>query len=175
MLCSHWSPPRTHTSLCAHAAVLDEMLARPTDDESTAFWACLLRAFPAAATNRGQYAEAMGNIAIMYAAGTDPAATAIASVLAVLAVDEDATARIEQVCARLPALVVNTSLRARRAGAGKHGNVCVCSRNVLAACGASLCQSVTPGSRSACPRAAGRAHGAQRGHDAAQPQHSCHP
>ena len=169
MLCSHLSPPRTHTSLCAHAAVLDEMLARPVDDESTAFWSCLRRAFPDAATDRGQYAEAMGNIAIMYAAGTDPAATAIASVLAVLAVDADATARIEQVCERLPALVVNTRLRAKRAGAGTHGNVRFCPRNVLAACGAGLQRSVALGARSACPRAAGRAHGAQRSHDAPLP------
>ena len=93
----------SHLTLCrvVLAAILDEMLARKIPDSSVAFWACLVRAFPDAATDARQYEKALTNVALVYGAGSETTAGSIAMTLAALAADPDSMAKVEQVCTKM--------------------------------------------------------------------------
>ena len=73
------------------------MYARLLPEDSTAFWACLRRAFPDAMTDSKQYEQAVANVALVYAAGTETSATAIGSALAALAADPATMKALEDV------------------------------------------------------------------------------
>ena len=96
------------------AAVLDEALARPLPDDSAAFWACLLRAFPLAATDTAQYEKALSNVALVYGAGTETTAASISMTLAALAADRESLSKLEQ--ARLAAVQHRARFRMNTGG-----------------------------------------------------------
>jgi cytochrome P450 len=79
------------------SALLDELLEREIPDDSCAFWACVLRAFPDAKTDPAQYQQALSNLGLVYGAGSETTAGSIAVTLAALAVDPDSLAKVEQV------------------------------------------------------------------------------
>ena len=74
-----------------------EMYARDLPEDSTAFWVCLRRAFPAAMTDAGEYEAAVANVALVYAAGTETTANAVAMTLAALAAHPPSMERLVQV------------------------------------------------------------------------------
>ena len=82
-------------------SLLSEIYARPLPEDSRALWACLRRAFPDAMQHAQQYEGALINAAMIYGAGSETTATAIAMSLGALALDHDFKQRLEQVC--LPA------------------------------------------------------------------------
>ena len=79
------------------AAFLEEMYSREMPEDSTAFWACLRRAFPDAMTDRAQYELAIANTGLVYAAGTETTASAVASTLALLATEPPTMQLLEEV------------------------------------------------------------------------------
>ena len=83
------------------AEIWDQRLEQEVPEDSVAFWACLRRAYPDAATNAAQYESALANVAMVYAAGHETTAGTIATALAALAADADAMHTLEQVCAAL--------------------------------------------------------------------------
>ena len=81
------------------AELLDEILQRGVPDDNTAFWACICRAYPDAATDAQQYERALSNLILVFFAGTETTSAAIAATVAALAADADSMQRLEQVCA----------------------------------------------------------------------------
>jgi hypothetical protein len=80
---------------------MEDIYTRDALECSTAFWACLRRAFPHAMTDTAEYEAALSNIGLVYAAATETTAVAIAITLAVLAVDEASMREVEQVGRKL--------------------------------------------------------------------------
>jgi hypothetical protein len=85
------------------AAILHEALQRELPDHSPAFWACLRRAFPDAATDARQYEKCLANVALVYFAGSEATAGSIALALVALAADAETMAALEQ--ARAPPIL----------------------------------------------------------------------
>lgn len=78
--------------------IAKEAYSRPMKHDSTAFWACVRRAYPDALTDTAQWRHALASISLMYAAGSETSATAIAVILAALACDDSSRHELEQVC-----------------------------------------------------------------------------
>lgn len=77
--------------------LLRQAYSRDVPDGSTAFWACLRRAFPDAMSNSAQRESALVNAGFVFGAGSETTANSIAMTLAVLAVDPESTRKLEQV------------------------------------------------------------------------------
>lgn len=80
-----------------NAALADELLQRKVPEDSCAFWACLCRAFPNAATNHGEYLRMAANLGGFYNAGFETTAKGLAFTLAALAADADSMRVLEEV------------------------------------------------------------------------------
>ena len=78
-------------------ALVKEAYARPLPDGSQAVWACLRRAFPNALHDKQQWEGAIANTGLLYMAGSETTANAIAFTLAALALDPDSLKQLEQV------------------------------------------------------------------------------
>lgn len=77
---------------------MDESLQREVPDSSCAFWACIRRAFPNAATDVDEYNMALSNVGLVYGAGSETTAMAISVTMAALSADPESMRKLEQVC-----------------------------------------------------------------------------
>lgn len=114
------------------------MYARDLPEDSTAFWACLRRAFPTAMADAAEYEAAVANVALVYAAGTETTASAVASTLALLALHPPTLQRLEQACPppQTSRTALATQFTQQCLADSKHaptGNVCSSASNRLSA------------------------------------------
>ena len=70
---------------------------RPAEEGSTAFWACVRRAFPNGLTDGAHWQRAVTSISLMYAAGSETTANAVGIILAALSIDERSRQKLEEV------------------------------------------------------------------------------
>lgn len=78
-------------------AIAREAYERPMEEGSTAFWACVRRAYPEALTDRGQWEHAVTSISLIYAAGSETTANGVGVILAALATDAGSRRALEAV------------------------------------------------------------------------------
>jgi cytochrome P450 len=86
----------------ACAGLIKEIYSRPLPEDSTAFWVCLRRAFPDALTSSKQHELAVANVGLIYSAGYETTASAIAGTLTVLALDNDTQTSLAKACMHPP-------------------------------------------------------------------------
>eukprot|EP00892_Ulva_mutabilis_P010425 jgi/Ulvmu1/7755/UM039_0063.1 len=72
-----------------HHELLRRVYARPMPEGSTAMWAALRRAFPAAMSDEAEAEAAIANLAFIYGAGYETTGNAAMHTLAALAIDQD--------------------------------------------------------------------------------------
>lgn len=78
-------------------ALAREAYERPIKESDSAFWACLRRAFPNALNDAKEWEQVLANTAVMYGAGSETTANAIAMTLTALALDPETLRGLEEV------------------------------------------------------------------------------
>ena len=88
-----------------------EAYERPMSDSDGAFWACLRRAYPNALNDEREWEQVLANTGLMYGAGSETTANAIAMTLTALALDRETLRSLEEVrISRAAQCVGNTLL-----------------------------------------------------------------